>query len=63
MRRKQLIPVVVLALSGVVIAYGFVHAVSGTGGMPAGLLIAMPAILLGRLAWRRLALSKDTKRD
>jgi hypothetical protein len=63
MLRKQLIPVVLLVLCGVVIAYGFVHALSATDGMPIGLLIAAPAILVGRLAWRRLALPKDAQRN
>lgn len=63
MPRKQLIPVLMLALCGGVIAYGFVRALSATDGMPTGLLIAVPAIIVGRLAWRRLVLASAARND
>lgn len=61
MTKKQIVPAVVLALCGVAIVYGFVLALAAAEGMPFGLIIAAPAIVVGRFAWQRMWPQKVTR--
>ena len=61
MTKKQIVPAVVLAFCGVAIVYGFVRALAAAEGMPFALIIAVPAIVVGRFAWQRLWPQKDAR--
>lgn len=63
MSRPSFIPILVLTACGGVIAYGFVRTLTTTNGMPIALIIAAPAIIVGRLAWRSLLLARAAPND
>lgn len=54
MTRKQLGPTVVLLLCGVAIVYLFTRALSPGDTGPLWYLLAVPAILVARIAWRAI---------
>jgi hypothetical protein len=54
MTREQLGPAIVLVLCAIAVGYLFARTLSPGGGSPIWLLLAVPAIVIGRIAWKRL---------
>jgi hypothetical protein len=54
MTSKQLAGAFVLLLCGVVILYFFARSLSSVNPGPIWYLLAVPAILVARIAWRRM---------
>jgi hypothetical protein len=54
MTREQLGSAIVLLLCAIAVVYLFARTLSPGGSGPIWLLLAVPAIVIGRIAWKRL---------